>query len=303
MGAVFVWTAAALIAGYLAIVPILPWPLKRKVRHYSTHALGLAATVLALVPLALLVYYLVKAGAPGLNWQFFAEVQRPLGEPGSGMKHAIVGSLIIVGIAAAIGVPIGVGAGIYLSEFGRGKFAAVIRFLAEVLTGLPSIIAGILAYTMIVVRTGHFSGIAGSVALSVLMIPVITRVTEESIRLVPNNLREASLALGAPQWRTIWTVILPAARSGILTGIVLAVARVGGETAPLLFTTAGQTTLRTNPNEAMAALPLSIYLNSNQPFEVSRQLAITGALFLVVWIAAINLAVRMFAARSKHKTA
>ena len=286
---------------YFVAVALAPWTIKRQLRHYATYVLGVAATLLAIVPLVMLVYYLVKAGAPGLNAQFFAEAQKPLGESGSGMRHAIIGSLIIVGRASLIGIPIGVGAGVYLAEVGKGKFAAAIRFLAEVLTGLPSIIAGILGYALIVARFGHFSGWAGAIALSVLMIPVITRVTEEAIRLVPRQLTEGSLALGAPQWKTVWHVVLPAARSAILTGIVLAVARVGGETAPLLFTSAGQSIVQFDPNKAMAALPLSIYLNANQPFDSSRQLAITGALFLVLWIALVNLAMRWLAIRTQPK--
>lgn len=286
---------------YFIVLAVLPWEWKRRLRHYATYAFGIAATLLALVPLVLLVYYLVRGGASGLTWQFFTAVQKPLGEPGSGMKHAIVGSIIIVGLASLIGIPIGIGAGIYLAEVGKGKFAASIRFLAEVLTGLPSIIAGILGYALIVARFGNFSGWAGAFALSVLMIPVITRVTEEAMRLVPRNLTEASLALGAPRWRTVWNVVLPASRSAILTGVVLAVARVGGETAPLLFTSAGQSILNFDPSRAMAALPLSIYINANQPFDTSRQLAVTGALFLVLWVAGINLAMRWLAIRTQPR--
>lgn len=290
----------ALLLAYAVAMVALPWQTKRKIRHVATYLIGGIGTMLALIPLILLLYYLVKEGSGGLSLKFFTEVQKPLGEAGSGMKHAIIGTIIIVFFASAIGIPVGVLSGVYLAQFGRGRFAATIRFLAEVLTGLPSIIAGILAYSLLVVRFGY-SAFAGSVALAVLMIPVITRVTEESIRLVPRTMVEASYGLGAGPLKTVWSVVLPAARAGILTGIVLAVARVGGETAPLLFTTAGQSLVNLNPTKAMAALPLSIYVNSNQPFPESIQLAITGALFLVVWIALINLFMRWLAIKTQPK--
>lgn len=295
-----IWLVIGLGGVYGALIAFAPWDLKRKVRHWGTYTLGFVAALLALLPLVLLLSYLVTH-ASSLNPQFFTEAQRPLGEPGSGMKHAILGSILIVGLASVVGIPVGIGAGIYLAEFGKGRIAAGVRFLAEVLTGLPSIIAGILGYTLIVVRFGHFSAWAGALALSILMIPVITRVTEEAINLVPKGLIEASYGLGAGQWRTSWHVVLPAARSAILTGVILAIARVGGETAPLLFTSAGQSIVNLNPNKATAALPLSIFLNANQPFDVSRQLAVAGALFLVLWIAAINLIMRWIAARAQAK--
>lgn len=293
-----IWAIPTLIAIYFVALQVLPWRVRRQVRHVVTVATCGFGAVLAVVPLVLLIGYLVKNGAAGLNADFFTQTQRPFGEPHSGMLHAIIGSLIIVGSAAIIGVPIGILGGIYLSEFGHTKLATFIRFLADVLTGLPSIIAGILGYQLIVASTHSFSGLAGAVALSLLMIPVIARVTEESLRLVPKALREASLGLGVGPARTTWHVVLPAARSGILTGVILAIARVGGETAPLLFTTAGNTELVTNPSRAMAALPLSIFLNSSQPFDSSKQLAITGALFLVAWICLINVSVRWFATRA-----
>lgn len=293
--------ALVCVIGYAIAVAVSPWEIKRRLRHYSAYAIGLISALLALIPLVMLIGYLAQKGAPGLNTVFFTSTQRPLGEPGSGMKHAILGSLMIVGLASIIGVPIGIAAGIYLAEFGKGKFANMVRFLAEVLTGLPSIIAGILGYTLIVVRFGGFSAWAGAFALAILMIPVITRVTEEAILLVPKGLVEASLGLGAGKFITVWRIVLPAARSAIMTGIILAVARVGGETAPLLFTSAGQSIVNLNPGKATAALPLSIYLNANQPFESSQNLAITGALFLVIWIALINLVMRWIAVKTQPR--
>lgn len=290
-----------IVAVYAILMLVLPWESKRRVRHIATYALGVTCTIIALIPLVMLVTYLVKAGAPGLGADFFTQVQKPIGEPGSGMKHAIIGSLIIVSLASAIGVPIGILCGIYLAEVGKGKFAAAIRFLSEVMTGLPSIIAGILGFALIVARYERFSAWAGALALSILMIPVVTRVTEEAIRLVPKALREASFGLGAQRWQTVVKVVLPSARSAILTGVILAVARVGGETAPLLFTAAGQSLINTDPSRAMAALPLSIYLNANQPFDTSKQLAISGALFLVIWIAFVNFVIRWIAAKTQPR--
>ncbi len=289
------------IAVYYLVLALVPFATKRKIRHGATYGLGLVAIVLALTPLVLLITYLAREGWSGLTLDFFTHDQKPLGMPGSGMRHAILGSLVILGMASIIGIPIGVLAGIYLAEVGKGKLASAIRFLSEVLTGLPSIVAGILGFTLIVTYYGRASALAGSVALAVLMIPVITRVTEEAIRLVPKAIREASFGLGGSQAQTVIKVVLPASRSAILTGIVLAVARVGGETAPLLFTAVGQSTLSWDPTHSMAALPLSIYLNANQPFESSQKLAITGALFLVLWIAVVNLVVRAIASRTQPR--
>jgi phosphate transport system permease protein len=302
MISILLWAIPALAVLYAILVTVLPWEGKRKVRHVATYALGATGVVIALFPLVLVVSYLVARGAPGLDATFFTEVQKPLGEDGSGLLHAMLGSLMIVTMASCIGVPVGVLAGIYLAEIGKGWFADAVRFLAEVLTGLPSIIAGILGYALFVApNQQQYSALAGAAALSVLMIPVVTRVTEESVRLVPRGLREASYGLGAGQFQTVWKVVIPSARSAILTGIVLAVARVGGETAPLLFTTAGQSVINWKPTEATAALPLSIYLNANQPFESSQQLAVTGALFLVMWIALVNVVMNWIAHRTRPK--
>ncbi|HRJ27249.1 MAG TPA: phosphate ABC transporter permease PstA [Fimbriimonadaceae bacterium] len=297
----FVLGIPILIVIYYVVIGLLPFAQRRKARHAATLVLGGAAVVLALIPLVLLITHLVREGWGGLSLDFFTQDQKPIGQTGGGMRHAIIGSLIIVGMASCIGIPVGVLAGIYLAEVGKGKFAATIRFLSEVLTGLPSIIAGILGYTLIVMRYNQFSAIAGAVALAILMIPVITRVTEEAILLVPKSMREASYGLGSSQTQTVIKVVLPAARSAILTGIVLAVARVGGETAPLLLTAVGQSTLQTDVTKSMAALPLSIYLNANQPFDSSQQLAVTGALFLVLWIAFVNLTISAIAAKTRPR--
>lgn len=296
------WILIFIIVGvvvYHSVKLFLPWEKRRALEHRTMYVLGIVGALTAIVPLMLLLFHLVRAGLPGLNLAFFAQVEKPDGVIGGGFANAIVGSVIIVAIAGLIGVPIGILSGIYLAEIGRGKGVAVIRFLAEVLTGLPSIIAGILGYTLIVIRTGHNSGIAASLALSFLMIPVVARVTEEAIRLVPKHLSEASYGLGVGQWRTIWHVVLPSARSGILTGVVLAIARAAGETAPLIFTALGTHDLVLNPNQTMSALPLAIYQNNGSPSSVNQQLAVTGALVLVILIGAVTALFRWFSARTQ----
>jgi phosphate transport system permease protein len=293
------YSFVALVVAYALAANFLPFPARRKLRHFGTYGFGAFASIVALIPLVLLLAYLFKEGMPGLNASFFSNPESGGGQP-RGFKNAIIGTGIIVGMASAIGVPIGVLAGVYLAEMGRGWFANSLRFLAEVLTGLPSIVAGILGYTLLVKGVGA-SAYSAAVALSFLMIPVITRVTEEAIRLVPAALREASFGLGIGEWRTIWHVVLPAARSAILTGVVLAIARVGGETAPLLFTAAGNNFVSTDITKAMAALPLSVYTRFDQPQMANKSLALTGALVLVLWIALINLLVRWISSRTQAK--
>lgn len=296
-----------LLVVYVILANTLPWDQRRTLRHYATYFWGVLGTVVALVPLLMLLGYLFKEGAPGLTAAFFTHAELPDGQPGGGFANAMIGSVMVVGLAALIGVPIGVLAGIYLAEIGRGWVANAIRFLAEVLTGLPSIIAGILAYVLIVMHMGdrpgwsNFNAVAGAIALSFLMIPVITRVTEEAVRMVPAHLREASYGLGATQWRTVWSVVLPAARSGILTGVVLAVARAGGETAPLLFTIQGNRDIVWDPRNAVSALPLSIYNATQSPSDVNLKMAVTGALFLVILVALTNFGIRWFAVRSQPR--
>ncbi len=298
----------SLLVAYFVALAVLPWEKRRKLRHFATYAMGYIGAVVALIPLLLLIWHLAKEGLPGINADFFFKGEKPTGMPGGGYANAIVGSGIIVLLAALVGVPIGILAGIYLAEVGKGWFAATIRFLAEVLTGLPSIIAGILVYLLVVMNLKdvegwkNFNAVAGAIALALLMIPVITRVTEEAIRMVPGGLREASYGLGVPQWRTVLHVVLPAARSGILTGVVLAIARVGGETAPLLFTTLGNREIIWDPRQSMGALPLSIYNGAKSPSDINIELAVSGALFLVFWVALVNVIIRWLAIKFQPKT-
>ena len=222
-------------------------------------ALGVAALLAVLA-------FVVKNGVAALNVDLLIRLPTPVGVPGGGVANAIVGSLIVIGLASAFAVPVGLGAGIYLSEFGNNRFADVVRYLADVLSGVPSIVIGIFAYNLIVAEQGHFSALSGGVALGVMMLPSIVRTTEEMMRMVPATQREASLALGLPRWRTILSVVLPSARSGVTTGILLAVARVAGETAPLLFTAFGNPFWSFDINQPIATLPHTLFTYAISPY-------------------------------------
>ncbi len=222
-------------------------------------ALGVAALLAVLT-------FVVKNGVAALNVDLFTRLPTPVGVPGGGVANAIVGSLIVIGLASLFAVPVGLGAGMYLSEFGNNRFADIVRYLADVLSGVPSIVIGIFAYNLIVAQQGHFSALSGGIALGVMMLPSIVRTTEEMMRMVPATQREASLALGLPRWRTILSVVLPSARSGVTTGILLAVARVAGETAPLLFTAFGNPFWSVNINQPIATLPHTLFTYAISPY-------------------------------------
>lgn len=249
-----------------------------------------ALTVLALIPLALVLYFTVSKGlGPALNVDFFINVFRPVGIPGAGVKHAIVGTLILVGMASLMAIPIGIMAGIYLAEYGKARWAAWVRLSSDVLVGSPSIAIGLFGYAVLVVPRHHFSGYAGSVALAILMLPIVIRTTEGAVSLIPNGLRESGLALGLPRWRVSLQLILPAAAPGVITGALLAVARAGGETAPLLFTSFGNPLLSLNPNGALEALPLTVYKYALTPYKSLQDQAWGAALVLVILVLGINL--------------
>jgi phosphate transport system permease protein len=218
---------------------------------------------------------------------------KPVGELGGGMANAIVGTLVIVGLAGAVAIPIGVAAGVYLAEYGRGRFASLVRYTADVLSGIPSIVVGVAAYGLVVVPMGRFSALAGSVALGILMLPTIIRSTEEMVRLVPRSYREAALALGAPRWKTVQQVVLPAARAGIVTASMLAVARAAGETAPLLFTALGNRFWSLSLDQPMATLPVFIYDYARAPYDDWNRQAWTGALVLVLLVTLISALLRL----------
>jgi phosphate transport system permease protein len=253
------------------------------------------AAALAILPLAAILTMLLLKGAGSLDWAFFTRSSVPLGESGGGFAHAIVGTVIIVGLAMAIGVPVGIGAGIYLAEFGGGRVGWLVRFVADTLNGIPSIVIGIFAWTWIVRPSGKFSAIAGSLALAAILAPIVARTTEEMVRLVPNSLREAALALGYPRWRTSLTVVARTAGAGIITGCLVAVARVAGETAPLLFTALGNQFFSTDVSRAMAALPLQVYVYAIGPYDEWHRQAWAGALVLILLVLILGIVARVVA--------
>src|SRR3954452_7650547 len=272
----------------------------RKAQSVIISALCLLATVLVVAPLALILFYLLRSGLGSLNWAFFTNLPKPVGEPGGGMANAIVGSAELLAIAAAIGVPIGVLGGVYLAEYGTARGNAMLRFVADVLNGVPSIIWGVVVYGLIVLRFKSFSAYAGGLALGLMMIPLITRTTEEVLLLVPNGYREAALALGISRWKTIVHIVIKTASKGIITGILLALARVAGETAPLLFTAFGNRFWKHSLREPIAALPLQIFSYAISPYEDWHRQAWAGALVLLVTIFLINILVRML---TRNRTA
>lgn len=258
---------------------------------------GLAALLGAGVLLVLVIHVAVN-GAAALTPAFFTQLPAPIGLPGGGIAHAIVGSVIIVGMACIGGIPIGIGAGMYLSESGNATLSAIVRFAADVLSGIPSIIVGIFGYALIVTAMGSFSGIAGAFALGVIALPIIARTTEETLRLVPNDLREASLALGIPRWRTVLSVVVPTASAGLITGAMLAVARMAGETAPLIFTTLGNNFWSTDPTRPMATMTLTIFQYAIWPYEHLHEQAWAASLVLLLFVLMVNMTVR-FASRAR----
>jgi phosphate transport system permease protein len=280
-------------------MPSLSRPLSVGRRLTNVCFIGLAglAALLVLAPLAAIFGYLVYKGVGALNWDFLMHTPRPVGEPGGGMANAIVGSGIVLGIGSIMGVPLGIGAGIYMAEFGGGRFTNLVRFTADVLNGIPSIVVGIAVYALVVLPQQHFSALSGGVALGVMMIPTIARTTEEMLRMVPNTIREAALGLGIPQWRATLQVTLRTASKGVITGVMLAFARVAGETAPLLFTAFGNQFWNLNPNQPTAALPLQIFAYAISPFDDWHRQAWAGALILILLIVAAVTAVRIVTSR------
>jgi phosphate transport system permease protein len=257
--------------------------------------------VLVLAPLVAIFAYLVVKGIHSLNWAFLTQTPKPVGEVGGGMANAIAGSALILAIASLLGVPIGVGAGVYLAEYGRHRLGNLIRFTADVLNGVPSIVVGIVAYGLVVLRQLHFSALAGGVALAIMMIPTITRATEEMLLLVPNSVREAAYGLGISRWRTTLSITLRTATSGVITGVMLAFARVAGETAPLLFTAFGNQYWNWNINQPTAALSLQIFTYAISPFDEWHRQAWAGALILIVLIVLSVAAVRLVARRGMFR--
>jgi phosphate transport system permease protein len=267
----------------------------RRRRAVNSVMVGLtyAAALLATLPLLFILYHLVRFGAGSVRWHFFTNMPKPVGEAGGGVANGIVGTLMLIGIAAALGLPIGIGAGLYLAERRGARLANLVRFLADVLNGLPSIVMGIFAWQFLVRPAGHFSALAGGVALGAMMIPMVTRTTEEMVRLVPVALREAALALGYSRWRTSLTIVLRTATAGIVTGALVALARIAGETAPLLFTAFGNQFWSTDPSQPVAALTLQIFTYAVSPYDEWHALAWAGAIVLVGLVLVISLAARL----------
>lgn len=251
------------------------------------------AAILATLPLILILIHLIAKGASSLSLDFFTRMPKPVGEPGGGMANAIVGTLLLIGVASLIGLPVGIGAGLYLAEKRTTTLAYTVRFLSDVLNGLPSIVIGIFAWEFLVKPVGHFSALAGGVALGAMMIPLLTRTTEEMLLTVPISLREAALALGYPKWRTSISVVLRTALAGIATGALVAVARIAGETAPLLFTAFGNQFWSTSVREPVAALPLQIFTYAISAYDEWHRLAWAGALVLITLVLLISVAARM----------
>jgi len=262
-----------------------------------------ALSFLAVLALVLILGDLIAKGASSLDWSFFTHNPVPAGETGGGVANAIVGTAIVVGLAAVIGLPVGIGTGLYLAEYGSGRLGWVVRFVADVLNGTPSIVIGIFAWTWLVKPMGHFSGFAGSLALAVLMIPMIARTTEEMVRLVPHSLREAALALGYPRWRTSLRVVARTALAGIVTGCLVGVARIAGETAPLLFTALGNLNFSTHVLEPMQTLSLQVFVYATGPFDEWHRLAWAAALVLMGLVLLLSLAARWAVRQRSHGSA
>jgi len=276
----------------------------RRIKSGLVGGLAVLATIAVIVPLIAILLYLLKQGVTSLNWNFFTRIPVPAGESGGGMENAIVGSGVILTLASLIGIPLGIGAGIYLAEYGRDRrMGNIVRFTADVLNGVPSIVMGIAIYALIVLPQKHFSAFAGGVVLGVMMVPTVTRTTEEMLRMVPHAIREAALGLGVPAWRSALTITLRTASAGIVTGCMLAFARVAGETAPLLFTAFGNAFQSTSLNEPIAALPLQIFVYAVSPYDEWHRLAWAGALVLIVLIIASVALVRYVVSRGTLKGA
>jgi phosphate transport system permease protein len=266
---------------------------RRRLRDRVMSLMTAAAALAVIFPLLLILGFLLYQGATALNVDFFTHLPKPVGEPGGGMANAIVGTIILVALAGALGLPLGILAGVYLSESRDRRLPWLMRFLADVLNGVPSIVIGIFAYAVVVLPMRRFSALAGGFALAVIMVPIVVRTTEEMVRLVPASLREAALALGLPEWKVVMRVVLPTARAGIITGTMVAVARIAGETAPLLFTAFGNRFWHHGLDEPIAALPLQIFAYAIAPYDDWHRQAWAGALVLIALVFLVSLAARI----------
>lgn len=274
----------------------------RLFKSSAMYFFAVLSALIAIVPLILIFYHTISLGISAINWDFFTKLPKPVGETGGGLANAIVGTLILIGLGSSIGIPVGVGAGIYLSEYGNNKFASTVRFLTDVLNGIPSIVTGVVAYSLIVLPMQHFSAYAGGVALGILMIPVIARTTEEMLKMVPQSYREAALALGIPHWKTTIRIVLRTALGGVVTGIMLSVARAAGETAPLLFTSLNNRFWQRGLDQPIASLTVFIYNYGVSPFDDWIAQAWAGALVLIIMIFVLSAIVRISTHRRFQET-
>ena len=266
---------------------------RRRIISRVIEGLCAVAVLLALLPLALILFYVIKEGFSALNWAFFTHMPKPVGESGGGMANAIVGTLILIGLASLFAVPIGCAAGIYLAEYPGSRFGSMVRFAADVLNGVPSIVIGIFAYGIAVLPVKRFSAIAGGLALGLLMLPIVVRTTEELLRLVPSGLREGALALGATRGRAVMSVVVPAALPGILTGILVALARVAGETAPLLFTAFNNQYWSTSVTQPISSLTVQVFTYAISAYDDWHRQAWAGAFLLVMIILILSMSARL----------
>jgi phosphate transport system permease protein len=273
---------------------------RRAVDYLATFVAASLSAIVVGALVAIFAYLVIKGGS-SVNWAFFTSTPKPVGEVGGGMANALVGSILILAIASVIGIPFGIGTGIYLAEYGHNRFGALIRFTADVLNGVPSIVIGLVGFALLVQQQRHFSALAGGVSLAIMMVPTVARTTEEMLLLVPQAVREAAFGLGIPQWRTTISITLATARAGVITGIMLAFARIAGETAPLLFTALGNQFWSFSPNQPIAALPLQIYTYALSPYDDWHRQAWAGALVLVALIVGTIALVRFLFGRSVLK--
>jgi phosphate transport system permease protein len=274
----------------------------RRLKNRLASGLALTCVILAMIPLLYILASVVMKGAPALSWEFLTNRTVGTGEPGEGIGNAIVGTLLLVLYASMIGLPVGILTGVYISEYGNNRFGATVRFFNDVLANFPSIVIGLLAYALVVTYLNvGFSLIAGAVALAIIEIPIVANTTEEALRMVPNSLREGALALGISRWRTVIKVMLSSAKAGIVTGALLAIARISGETAPLLLTAFYSNYWSFSPTEPVASLPLTIFRNYNSPSEVLLEQAWGAAIVLIMIVLSLNVSVRLFMRRNANK--
>ncbi len=271
---------------------------KRLGTNFLMEGLCWLSVAIALVPLFLILFHLIHLGFSSVNWDLFTKMPKPVGEVGGGMANAIVGSIMILSLATVLGIPIGLLGGLYLSEYPATRLGTIARFMADILNGTPSIVIGIFIYSIIVIPMHGYSALAGGVALGFMMIPIVMRTTEEMLKLVPHTLREGGMALGLPYWRVLFSIVLTTGRRGIVTGILLALSRVAGETAPLLFTTLGNQFWNTKLTQPTAAMPLQIFVYAISPYEDWQRMAWAAALVLIGLIILVNLSSRLFLRKS-----